>query len=188
MTEQVFLAAGYLAVALGLLAAVGLLLFFVLGRRSGLAGRVTITAASVSLLWLLVYWSAFARPEFFGLLYELATFLEVAAHVCWFGVLLQALGVSRRNLRWAQDPGKAQLLWLSIGVGALGGGLAGFHVYLAWSGRAATGPLTTPDLALNVLRLTIAILGLVLVEQVLRNTRRDNYWNVKYLVIGLAML
>ena len=188
MTEQVFLAAGYLTTALGLLAAAAVLVFFVLGRRSGLSGRVTIGAAFASVLWLLAYWAAFAWPGLFGLLYELSTFLEVAAHVCWFGVLLQALGVSRHNLRWGPDPAKAQLLWLSAGVGAVGCGLAGFHVFLAWTGSAPTGPLTAPDLALNAVRLTIAILGLVLVEQVLRNTRRDNYWNVKYLVIGLAML
>jgi putative PEP-CTERM system histidine kinase len=188
LTEQAFLSAGYISSLAGLISACGLWIFFVFSYLKGLAGRATLFASTASALWLLTLWVAYAAPRIFGIALGVAAVLEIAVYLLWQLVLFRALGVVPERGRVSVDRTKQVLFWGVMALGSAGMLAVLAHSVLVLIEPASVGPGSLVVLAQSIGRLLVAVSGLVILEQVLRNTRRDNHWNPKYLVIGLTIL
>lgn len=188
VSSQIFVLAGLWSSVVGLVVAGVLWFFFLFGAISHVSGRATMAAATASLVWLFALTSAFAFAEQLHWTLPIARVLEVVTYAMWQGVLLRALGVSPRNLRSAADRPRFRLLWGTLGVSGLSL-LASATSSGLWLLRDVEVPtLELAELVATGFRLQMAILGLLLVEQVLRNTRYDHHWNIKYLVLGLGVV
>jgi putative PEP-CTERM system histidine kinase len=159
---------GYLALALGL---------FGLSRRPTQspvrpALAVLAVAAALSGVWAFS-WAGLRVIQEAG---RLTLALDWLRQVAWVACLMLLLGVDRRPTR-----GWRWLHWL-VPVVVLGAGL------LMASGELRWLPRRWAWLASAYAGLSLAVLGLVLLEQVYRNTSEDNRWNVKPLCLGLAAM
>lgn len=152
----------------------GLLVY---GWRGRASGAVLAVACLVSALWA----ASVAFPLVMGSSAgPLTGILEILRHAAWCGFLLLLLGVSRRDDSLpARD------------VRLMAAGLAAFYVFLI----AAT--LYFPPGALNLAssqdyltgivgREILALIGMVLVEQLYRNAHPEQRWGIKYLCLGVG--
>lgn len=92
---------------------------------------------------------------------------EVLRTAAWLVVLL-ALGTSGRRLR----------VWLG-GVGVL---------VVAQLAATLMPPAATTDVALTVVRLALAVLGMLLVEHVYRGAQQNTRWGIKFACLGIGAL
>lgn len=186
MDSAVLLAAARLSTSFGLVAACFLWLFFLFGQLTRVSGWATLGASTLLVLWLACLRIALGAAEGPLPFWFAATVLaELATYAAWIGVCLRALGIGPRHLRTDDDPGKTTILRIALGASAtfLAIGVAQFLWVLH---EARTSPL--PVELIHGARLGAAITGLLLAEQVARNTRRDFQWNLKFLVVAMVIV
>lgn len=171
MTLQTF---SLISLGIGLLAYLALTIFCVVTWMRAITGRAAFAAASVSLLFLLSLALTGLGP--------ISLSLEVASLLCWTALLLRVIGVGPRN---ARNPELRPVVTVFVVVLALGAFAAAYPWALA--GGLAVGYELPVDWLFAV-QLLLAIGGLVLLEQVVRNTRDDFRWRLRYLNIGIGTL
>jgi putative PEP-CTERM system histidine kinase len=155
--------------ALAFSALAGLL---VIGWKGRLAAALLLAAALASAGWALASAAAVAWD---ARLLPVAGLLEVLRSASWFALLLALLALGRKAV------GRHGFGWWN-GVLVVGPLLAGLALeaaaFLGWLERSAT-----PYLAFRVL---LATVGLMLVEQLYRNTPVESRWGIKFLCLGLG--
>ena len=149
----------------------GLTIYFIRVLRIGLSGRAMLLLSTSGWLWFVS--GAVDAPALVQKALELLTL----SFVMGFG--LRVLGLSFSNFRSAEYLVQRRL---ALVVAALIG-TAGVLAVLD-----ARYPSPSLTLTANVVALLIAVSGLVILEQIVRNTRRDYAWNMKFLGIGLALM
>ena len=139
--------------------------------RGRLQGALLTVAALLNAVWCFIAASAIAFPEFpkISILYA-----ELARDAAWFMLLLKLF-----------TNGGGSAFRILKGV-----------VYGVWSVALAYSILLNivdrPSLpqgfstALLIILLSLALVGLILIEQIYRNTRPDQFWAIKFLCIGLG--
>jgi len=145
----------------------GLVLFFVYGWTRRITGRAALAASTLTAAW-------FAISVWIGST-AIADLLEISAYAAWIALLIRILGVGIAeigNANYRAPFGIAALTAVTYVVALA-------VVLLSRHGEAAWTPL---------LKLVFCLIGLVTLEQVARNTRRDHQWNVKFLIIGLGIV
>ncbi len=165
------------------LAALGYLAFAAhLLRQQSLAGESRAGSRALSAAVLLsAAWAAVAAVEpllrWTAPAYALAA-LDIARYGAWFAFVLLALRPA------LQRPGSVELKVLMPAAGLLVVAAAG-----ALGLRVATGGYE-PDAFVPALALSLglAVFGLVLVEQLLRNLPEDSRWNAKPACLGLGIV
>ena len=102
--------------------------------------------------------------------------LEVSAYAAWIVLLVRILGLDIERLRnpsYRSQSGIAALVVIGYLVALLTLSVPQYFHSVAW-------PL--------LLKLFFCVMGIVTLEQVARNTRRDHQWNIKFLIIGLGIV
>jgi putative PEP-CTERM system histidine kinase len=176
--NQTFAAVDMAAYGAAALAYGFLTVMLVVGWRGRGDGMPLIAGASASALWAglelaRAFWpiSWFARPiEGFDL-------LRTSAWAVLLGVALFRIQYGSQPFALRRTP----LIVIVIGFFAVGLFELGFGDRMPWSAQ------TSADIALFV-RLGLAILGLILIENVFFATGDANRWHVKHLLIGLGTL
>lgn len=171
MTLQVLAQASLL---LGLLAYLILTGFCIVTWVRGITGRAAFAAAALSLLFIVSLAVTGVGP--------LSISLETLCLLAWMVLLMRVLGVGPSS---ARDPQLRPVL----GVFLTAAVLAVFAMLYPWvlAVQHAAGKEPTASL-LFAAQLLLAIAGLVLLEQVVRNTRDDYRWRLRYLNIGIGTL
>jgi hypothetical protein len=147
--------------------------------RGGLPSSVLLGAVAASALWACAVVAALALED--GAAWRAAArVLDVARIGAWLAflaLLLDGWQPGRAAAPWATTP-----RWL-VGIAAVLLALGLFAPDLMQ--RPESGAATGPTYAFTAL-LGLAVLGLVLVEQVWRRTPEHGRWGIKPLVVGLA--
>ncbi len=165
---------GYTAASLGFLVLTLLLATAWRGRREG---GVLLAASSASALWAAV--AAYHASE----LYPSSLFVvaaELLRNVFWLWFLLAILGHGR-------TASARRFLRMAAAVVVVFGLLMALMLGLIFSGLVDVSPHLGFDLRIFVF-LVFSLLGLVLVEQLFRNTPLAERWAIKYLCLGLGGL
>ncbi len=146
------------------------------GPAQGKAAPLFLAAVAATAAWAAVaLFEPFSRlqaPVF------IAAALDLVRYALWFGFLLMLL---RPGL---QDRPAREARWLTpLAVLLVAAGAA----TLAW--RASTGQYQGDESRLVIgIALALALLGMLLVEQLFRNLSEDSRWNAKPLCLGLAVV
>ena len=101
-----------------------------------------------------------------------AEFLEVLRSASWFAFLVVLLGYTGKKVR--------SLRRTAIGIASF---CCAVLVTTLYSGA---GPAAQDDMFRILSRLLLAIIGMVLVEQIYRNVNPQQRWGIKYLCLGLG--
>lgn len=163
----------FLSSTFGLLAHLTLLGFSLFAWRREIGGRALIICALLSVAFI-VSASTPSAPR----TTQLAEFLMLAA---WSGFLFRATGLT------AADRHDTQRRWLylvAVGV-VLATALGLASVLLLPSTYLLSGAII-PEFA--VAKVLLCVFGLVIIEQLLRNTRADLHSRMRYLNIGLGLI
>jgi len=172
MTIDLFIV---LSVWTGAAAYAALSVFFVIGWIRRTTGRAALAASLISTAWFTTLGYLGPRP--------IVGLLEVTAYTAWMFLLARTLGVGLDHLK---DPVyRSQVMLAGVGVALYAASLVCF-LASPWMWVPAMIEDAPPLAAF--LRLGTCLLGLVLIEQVFRNTRRDARWNLKFLTTGLGVL
>ncbi len=155
------------SLALGTLTFIGFLLFTVIYWFKGVTGRALVLATTLTLVWFGMRWSAST---------ELALIGEGFATTAWIVLLCRALGISFSRKK------RGTLQSIAI-VSALVPLVCAIFALLELSGL-----FTTPTVLVHITMLVANIGGLVLIEQLSRNTVADLTWRIRYLNIGLGLI
>lgn len=134
--------------------------------RGRLQGALLVSAVATTVIWAVACAFDAGGERHMPLL--LVALVEVARNTAWFAFMGRLLAPQGR-LR--------PLLWLPLGLAAL---VLATHVYFAFQAGAMG---YDPRFLGHVL---LAVSGLVLVEQVFRNTPPDQRWAIKYLCFGVG--
>lgn len=162
MTIETVAAIGLLV---GLSTYAGLAAFFVYGWFKRITGRAALLASATTSAWFASYLTLGRLPT--------TDVLEISAYVFWIILLTRILGVTVSRVF---DPlyrsqtaiaGLTLLAYLTVLAASIFPSLLG----ASWSVLS---------------KLVFCLIGIVSLEQVARNTRRDHEWNVKFLIIGLG--
>ena len=164
--------------------ALGFFLFTLLaavGWKKAISGRILILASLITSLWSLSiatqdYWG---EPSF-----SVRYTLEILRDFSWSFLLLRTIGFNSKTFT---QPKKSPLLTLSICLFLF----TLLPLIAHWS-RVFFSPnflssAFTGD-KLIITNIILSIIGLVLIEQVLRNTKQENQWQIKFLCVGLAII
>lgn len=157
--------AGHLAAAAGYLLLTLLIIFWWEYRLAGLIAGV---AALITFLWAAANSYDLYLGGDFG---SAARVLEVARSCAWLLLLVSLL-------HWVSPV--SRLGWAAV-ITVLGVAVATLSLMV----DAAT---SVDALAVNATHLGLALLGLVVVENLFRNSPRSRYWNLKYLCLGVGAL
>jgi len=131
-------------------------------------------AASLSAVW--AWWSISVEVDAFERLEPELLLLDGARQLAWMAWFFTVLGLGRSTVTfWAP------LRWI-LALGVPVAGLIYAAAALRWIDREAQA--AAPWYA----GLGLAVLGLVLLEQLYRNVVEDHRWNVKPLCLGLATM
>jgi len=98
--------------------------------------------------------------------------LEILRSGTWFAFLVVLLGYSQEALR--------PVRWAAVGIAVL---CAAALLETLYSGGVSA---TRPHMAGIMARLVLAVVGMVLVEQLFRNARFEQRWAIKFLCLGLG--
>ena len=152
----------------GLVAYSLLTAFFVYGWLRRISGRAALIASALTMLW-------FASVIGFGLS-PVSDALELTMYAGWIALLARILGVGLSEFRLPEFRAQSALIGAAAALWLFG---------LATASRIVELPLLADG---TLAKLLLCLVGTVTLEQVARNTRRDHQWNVKLLIIGLALL
>jgi putative PEP-CTERM system histidine kinase len=153
---------------IGLCAYGALVAFFTYGWSRRITGRAAFAASALTTAWFGVLLTFGARP--------ITNILEVSAYTAWIALLTRILGVDIERLRnpiYRSQVGIAVLTAVVYLIALVTLSLPQIFDAAAW-------PL--------LLKLFFCLVGIVTLEQVARNTRRDHQWNIKFLIIGLGIV
>jgi putative PEP-CTERM system histidine kinase len=144
--------------------------------RGRLQGALLLSATTVSVFWCAAnaLYASTGTPELLWL-----SALETVRDVLWLAFLLRLLGFSeggRRELKWLAIGAWAVPLMLLIWLAVSRFAPAGLIGATAFIGGTAFGLLV------------LSVLGLALVEQLYRNTKREHRWGIKLLCMGIGGL
>ena len=164
--------------------ALGFFIFTLLaavGWKKAISGRVLILASLITSLWSLSiatqdYWG---EPSF-----SIRYTLEILRDFSWSFLLLRTLGFDSKTFT---RPQKTPLLTLSLCLGLF----TLLPLIAHWSSVFFSPNFLSSAFTGDKLLITnilLSIVGLVLIEQVLRNTKQENQWQIKFLCIGLAII
>lgn len=175
------LSVGFILYSASTLAYLALTAYAFSSWRKKYSGRALGLTALLSFSWSLSITAQFIYdwPSF-----ETRITLEVLRNGAWFFFLLRTLGVTKESLMGRSEK-HARYLSLCAAL-----------ITLAPLLLLSASRLTIYDLSghieigsnLLVFFVVSTIFGLVLVEQVLRNTRSDKQWNIKFLGLGVGAL
>jgi hypothetical protein len=146
--------------------------------RGGVRASVLLGAIAASALWACLVTAALSFPSGDAGWWLLACLLDAVRMGAWIAfltLLLDGWQPGRTGRPWSNTP-----RWL-LAVAAL---LIAASAFLPQSWLGAASPVSSTGAYTALLGL--AILGLVLVEQLWRRTAEHGRWGVKPLVIGLA--
>ncbi len=138
-------------------------------RAASLPGRVLIAAAGVQAIWCFAVALLAGMPA----LVPVLTTLETVRTAVWLAFLLSLL----RELTPALA---GTVAWLLAGLATLACVFDALLAVESVQSAATTGAL--------VCRALLAIAGLLLLENIFRNSRRDSRWGLKYLFLGAGGL
>lgn len=170
---------GSVAHGLAALAYLGFVVLLVTSWRGRLQGGVFLAAAAVTLLWLVTQTVEMADDYSFSLM---GFALKIAADGLWFWFLLRLLvPEDLQQGQWRLSP---RLRWVGGSLLLLCALLQLIHL-LEWFWPGSVSDVAGGDLRLPG-QLLLAIAGLVLVEQLFRNTHPQQRWAIKYLCLGLG--
>ena len=161
-----------IAYGAGSAALAALLALILRGRRPEGAGRYAVLACATTLAWTVV--CAVDAPS----LAALAQVLENARSIAWLFALGALLDVAPRS-SGGQGSKFGRALALALGVLAIGNDA---RFVLAANGAASL------DFSQLVVRVTLAVAGILLVENLYRNTGEERRWHVVPLCIGLGAM
>jgi putative PEP-CTERM system histidine kinase len=153
---------------IGLLTYLGLAAFFIYGWIRRISGRAALASSAVTAAW-------FAAFLLFGPT-PVTDFLEISAYAAWTVLLMRILGIGMDGLHAGSNRSHTVLALLA--------GAAYVVALLTLFLPQYFGGIASPLL----LKLFFCLFGIVMLEQVARNTRRDHQWNIKYLIIGLGIV
>ncbi len=145
--------------------------------RGRVRGALLLVACAVSILWCatLAYHSRFQIPSF-----EVLEAIEIGRNAAWlaflFGILSYGSGDEKGlNLRF--------LARLILGLCAAAIAFLLIQPFVEkWAGALSR------EGRFLFLHLLLAVAGLMLVEQIYRNTRREHRWAIKFLCLGVGAL
>lgn len=145
-----------------------LFLLLVTSWRGRLQGMLLAVASLATAIWAAAAAYLAARPEAAMLPAE---FLEVLRSAVWFAFLMLLLGYSRKAVR----PLRLAAMGIAVFCAAVLAATLYPGVSTTWSGM------------FGVLgRLVLAVIGMVLVEQLFRNVHPQQRWGIKFLCLGLG--
>ena len=163
-----------LSFAIGGFAYVGLVVFCIVTWVRGITGRAAFLAAAATLLFVATLavtgesrWSS--SIEHFALL-------------TWILLLVRAIGLNPGNFTSPELRTVSVLITFAALLAVSGATYAWFLPPIAFSTQ---NEVITP---LFISELLLCVSGLVAVEQLVRNTRSDYRWRLRYLNIGLGMM
>ena len=160
---------GTLSYAAAAAAFLFLFLLLVTSWRGRLQGMLLATASLCNAIWAGAEAYLAARPDTSLLPSDV---LEVVRSAVWFAFLIVLLGYSRQKV----EP----LRRLAAGLAAFCGVVLAVTLY---SGAISA---TRLDMFEMLNRLVLAVIGMVLVEQLYRNVRPQQRWGIKFLCLGLG--
>ena len=164
--------------AIGAAAFLILTLLLLTAWRGRLQGGLLLSASAVTALWCaaVAFYAVYRVPPFSAL-----QLLEVLRDATWCLFLLKLLGLTRKQAR-GTDRG---VRVLAMVIFALCAGLVGVILANRYSADILAVASLTAYIAVfgHVL---LAVAGLVLVEQIYRNTPLDQRWAIKFLCIGVG--
>ncbi|MEQ8783437.1 MAG: PEP-CTERM system histidine kinase PrsK [Roseibium album] len=163
----------FISLLAGLVAYVGLTLFCIVTWIRKITGRAAFLASFLTLLFVLSLLLTGIGPVSFS--------LEVLTMIAWTTLLVRVLGITPRNAR--AQPIRSVTLVYGLGVA-----LAALLIAYAWTISLGLAPGVLPVSGLFAGELLLAICGLIVLEQVVRNTRDDLRWRLRYLNIGIGTL
>ncbi len=147
----------------------GLALLLLTGWRGRLQGGLLVSAVLASCAWcVLLAWSAASE----NLPYRLAYAAEVVRGACWLFFLARLLSFGVRDTVAARSRYLIHGLWISV--------LALGMVPLGWADMALVAQARLMGL------LVMALLGLIMIEQLYRNADTAQRWALKYLCFGVG--
>lgn len=162
--------AGYALAALAYLALAGLI---VASWRTRPHGRLLAAASALTALW----GGALVFGETLSLSSGSVIALEAARNGAWLALLFHILQL--RLSTGVRLPGPLRFMRVFAAVLVVGLMLAGW---------LAPDTLATVEWARSQALVVLAVIGLVLVEQVYRGSRREDRWAIKFLCLGLGGL
>jgi len=167
--------------AIGAAAFAMLTLLLLTAWRGRLQGGLLVSACALTSVWCaaVAAFALYATPPFSAL-----QLLEVLRDAAWCLFLLKILGLTREAVKGSAGGG---VRLLAILILALCAGLA--SVILVYRYSAALFEVASAAAYVGVFgHVLLAVAGLVLVEQIYRNTPPDQRWAIKYLCIGVGGL
>lgn len=158
----------------------GFTIFSIYGWSRRVSGRALILASLMSTLWSAsitaqIQW---AYPSF-----SIRFTLEILRNFCWCLFLLRILGVNKTHLNPATD----KLRFFLIALLALLT-LVPIVNHLLLSSGEMNGSYIFTSKAQLIWQILYSIMMLVLVEQVLRNTRSENRWQIKFICLAVGVI
>lgn len=139
--------------------------------RGRLQGMLLAGASLCTVVWagVIAYSMAFSNASMLA-----ASLLEILRSAVWFAFLLVLLGYSNSAVGVVQT-----LRRVAAGLGA-------FCAFVFAIALISSGPSGSPHMVEILCRLLLAVIGMVLVEQLYRNVTPQQRWGVKYLCLGLG--
>ena len=153
-----------------------------LGWRGGRCAVLLLSAIIASALWAASEVTVAIVPSVVAT--TVANLLDTARYALWFGFLYGLVGTTSQPI---PATGVARLLppwWLVVAVAA---GIGGSVVQPDWAAVEALFGVRAGGIAYAV-HVALAVIGLVLVERLLRSTAAHARWSVKPLCLGLTGL
>ncbi|MCC6198355.1 MAG: PEP-CTERM system histidine kinase PrsK [Burkholderiales bacterium] len=179
MTDHDLATIGVWSYGLGAVGYVAFVIRLLLGWRPGVRAGLLLAATIVSAAWACLGVAVSYRP---GMnLWVASVFADALRYACWFlflGALLRGAATADASAR------SGPTLWIVVVAVALVPACV-FFLYAPPAMAVAEPVLRTAGLALRV---GLAVLGLVLVEQVLRRAQPSARWALKPLCVGLGGL
>ncbi|MBI2292052.1 MAG: PEP-CTERM system histidine kinase PrsK [Betaproteobacteria bacterium] len=144
-------------------------LLLMTGWRGRLPGMLLAAASLETALWAGALAYLAATPN---VAMRSAEVLEVLRSAVWFAFLLVLLGYSRKAVR--------TLRLAAAGIAAYCAAVLAATLY--WGGVTAA----QPEMLGILSRLLLAVIGMILVEQLYRNVHPGQRWGIKFLCLGLG--